>query len=131
MKRPTLLSIGIICNALHALLFLLGLSIAALAILGTGAFAGLSGALDSLPVAGLVTGMGMLIIGPFFLFYLLLLASCWGSWNGERGWTWTLVILSVLGLVNSGPLSVVIGLCAVIGGLQALGVIGGRETTPG
>ena len=41
------------------------------------------------------------------------------------GWTWTLVVLSVLGLVNSGPLSVVIGLCAVIGGLQALGVIGG------
>ena len=36
-----------------------------------------------------------------------------------------LVVLSVLGLVNSGPLSVVIGLCAVIGGLQALGVIGG------
>ena len=73
--------------------------------------------------------MGMLLIAPFFLFYLLVLASCWGSWNGERGWTWTLVVLSVLGLVNSGPLSVAIGLCAVIGGLQALGVIGGHASS--
>ena len=131
MNRPTLLSIGIICNALHALLFLLVLAIAALAVLGAGAFAGLSGALDSLPLAGVVTGMGMLLIVPFLLFYLLFLASCWGSWNGERGWTWTFVILCVLGLVNSGPLSVVIGLCAVIGGLQALGVIGENATTTG
>jgi hypothetical protein len=100
-----------------------------LAILGTGAFAGLSGALNSLPIAGLITGMGMLFIVPFFLFYLLVLASCWGSWNGERGWTWTLVIVSVLGLVNTGPLSVAFGLCAVIGGLQALGVIGGSATS--
>jgi len=131
MKRPTLLSIGIICNALHAVLLLLVLAIMALAILGTGVFAGLSGALNSLPVAGMVAGMGMLLVVPFFLFYLLVLASCWGSWNGERGWTWTLVILSVLGLMNSGPLSVIIGLCAVIGGLQALGVVGGAATTTG
>ncbi|MDE0913667.1 MAG: hypothetical protein OSB57_00645 [Planctomycetota bacterium] len=129
MKRPILLSIGIICNALHALLFLLGLSIATTAILGAGVFTGLSGFLHSLPMAGFITGMGMLIIVPFFLFYLLCLAACWGSWNGERGWTWTLVVLSVLGLVNSGPLSLIIGLCAVIGGLQALGVIGGSATT--
>jgi hypothetical protein len=129
MNRPTLLSIGIICNALHALLLLFVLAIMALAVLGMGAFAGLSGAMNSIPLAGLVTGMGMLVIVPLFLFYLLVLASCWGSWNGERGWTWTLVVLSVLGLVNSGPFSVIIGLCAVIGGLQALGVIGGSATT--
>ena len=125
MNRPTLLSIGIICNALHALLVLFVLSIAALAILGTSIFAGISDIASGLPLAGFLTGMGMLFIVPFSLFYLLVLASCWGSWNGERGWIWTLVVLSVLGLVNSVPLSVVIGLCAVIGGLQALRVIGG------
>ncbi|HIF41395.1 MAG TPA: hypothetical protein EYQ74_09885 [Planctomycetes bacterium] len=131
MNRPTLLSIGIICNALHALLLLLVLAILSMAVLGVGAFAGLSGPMSSLPIAGLIATMGMLLIVPVFLFYLLVLASCWGSWNGERGWTWTLIILSVLGLMNSGPLSIVIGLCAVIGGLQALGVIGGNETSTG
>jgi hypothetical protein len=125
MNRPTLLSIGIIGNALQALLILFLLAIGVLTLLGATVFAGISDVASGLPLFGFITGMGMLLIAPFFLFYLLVLASCWGSWNGERGWTWTLVVLSVLGLVNSGPLSVVIGLCAVIGGLQALGVIGG------
>ena len=130
MNRPTLLSIGIVCNAIHALFALLGLACLGMALTGFSLFASLGEMMEGLPFVGpaLMT-LGMLLIIPFFLAYLIMLGACWGSWNGERGWTWTLVILSGIFLVNTGPLSVIIGLCTIIGGLQALGVIGGTATT--
>ena len=130
MNRPTLLSIGIVCNTIHALFALLVLAFVGMALTGLSVFATLGEMMAGLPFIGpaLMT-LGMLIIIPLFLAYLIMLGACWGSWNGERGWTWTLVILSGIFLVNTGPLSVIIGLCTIIGGLQALGVIGGTATT--
>ena len=94
MNRPTLLSIGIVCNAIHALLALLVLAGLGMALTGFSLFASLGEMMEGLPLVGpAVMTLGMLLIVPFFLAYLIMLGACWGSWNGERGWTWTLVTL--------------------------------------
>ncbi|MCP5045090.1 MAG: hypothetical protein GY944_29010, partial [bacterium] len=44
----------------------------------------------------------------------------WGTWNGSRGWTIALIVFSALGLINAGPMSVLVGVVTIIGCVQAL-----------
>ncbi len=127
MNRPGLLTFGIICSAIHAILALAVvafLTLGSVVVGGIGAAASVGEGLAALPVIGGLLGLGMIFLLPLGLFYLVVLASCWGSWHGERGWLWAFTVFSFLGLINTGPISLVIGLCAIIGALMALGVIG-------
>ncbi|GEM_PF-2135159 len=131
MQRPTLLTIGIILNAIEVLFGLLAVGLLALATVGVSAFAGVAGAMQGLPFAGLIGGLGLLLMVPVFAYLVLWLAACWGSWNGERCWIWTLIILSGIGMLSFNPITIVIGVCTIMGGLQALGMIDGQGANAG
>ena len=119
--RPTMLSIGILLNALQAVGLLAVVTVIAVTVL---AGATLTGPFIALWPFSFLMSLGVFFMALFASFYALILYACWSSWKGSRGWTWALVILSGIGLVNSGPISIAIGLCTIIGGLQFLGVIG-------
>jgi len=119
-ERPGLLTFGIVLNVLHALLCL---GVATLiGVLGAGALgAGMlaAGADELLPLAVLGT-LGGVIFALVLAFYSLVLAVCYGAWKGQRFALWALIVLSILGMVNSGPISVVIGVLTILGAWIAL-----------
>ncbi len=125
--RPALLSIGILLNALHAA-FMMGVTALVFAVMaGASGASALTGQLEAIWPLSILMGLGAFFFALFAFFYALILYACWSSWTGSRGWTWALVILSGIGLVNSGPISIAIGLCTIFGGLQFLGVIGAGD----
>jgi len=119
-RRPTLLSVGIVLQALHAVFA------GFLYLLGGGLAAGLFGAsLAALPIFGvfplnLLAAFGALFLLTVAAFYGFVLFVCWRAWEGERPWLWTLIVLSIIGLVNTGPISVLVGVMTIVGAWQFL-----------
>jgi hypothetical protein len=121
--RPALLSFGIIVNAVHAGLVILGSGIALLGMLG-----GFGISLVALPLVGgspasLMFGVGALLCALYVAFYATVLYVCAQSWRGSRGATWILLGLSVIELANTGFFSAVIAVLTVVGALQYLEVL--------
>lgn len=116
--RPTLLSIGIVLHALHAGLMLL------LAVLGTLVSLGLHGTealgVFQFEVPGFAFVIGSAVAAAVGIFYLAILWVCSLAWDGSRGGVIALLVLSVLGLVNTGFVSGLVGLITIFGAVQHL-----------
>lgn len=119
-SRTSLFTLGVILTALHALLgWLIG---AALLAISRGRLPALRERLEgqglwiydaALTWAGVAGAVSI-------LFCSLQLVACGGAWSGSRGWTWTLLVTSVVGCVSSGPVSLVISAVTVFGAVQVL-----------
>ena len=126
-ERPTLLTIGIALQALHAVLaaFLYGLGG-----LIVGGLLGISladVALFQVWPLSLVAAVGAAFFALAVGFYLFVLYTCWRAWEGDRPWLWALILVSLLGLVSTGPLSAVVGVITIIGAWQQLEALNGRR----
>jgi hypothetical protein len=125
--RSTLLAVGIVLQALNAVLaafiYLLGGLLAA-GVLGV-SLAELS--LFQLWPFSMIAALGALLFFVAVGFQALMLYTCWRAWEGDRTWLWVLIGLSVLGLVNTGPISVVVGVVTIIGAWQAIEVLDGKR----
>lgn len=124
LERPALLTFGIVVNAIHAAFMVL---VAGFLFLGALGATGLT--MSALPVLwpfSLLLGLGAFVLLVYVAFYLFVLAVCWRSWDGSRPWLWTLVVLSLIGIANTGPFSVVIGILTIVGALQYLRIFDSR-----
>lgn len=118
--RTPLFAVGVLLTGLHALAgwalgaALVGITLGELPGLQTWAEARDLGLLDlALAFAGKV--------GAYYLaLSTLQLIACAGAWFGSRGWTWTLVLLALLGLPSSGPVSFAVAVVTVVGAVQVL-----------
>jgi hypothetical protein len=123
--RPGLLTFGIVMTSIYVSLMLLLLLFAGLVALGFGSFAFVSAATDNgafevLPF-GLALGAGTVIAACLFAYYLVVLLACARAWEGSRSWTIALIVFACLGLLNAGPISVVVNALTIVGATQALG----------
>lgn len=122
-ERPVLLAIGIVLQALNAVLavFVYGLG----ALLATGLL-GISlaeVAVFQVWPLSLLVAFGAALFLVALGFHLFLLYTCWRAWEGDRTWLWVLIVLSLLGLISTGPFSAVIGVMTIIGAWQHLGAL--------
>ncbi len=116
-ERPLLLSIGIVCNVIHAVLMLVFIAVAAT--FGLGVFGISLSESDPdvlLPLTWFAAFLGF-IGAAFFFFYLALLWVCHASWQGGRSAIWMLVAFNVLGVINSGPISLAVSVITIVGAL--------------
>lgn len=125
--RATLLAAGIVLQALHAVLA------AFLYLLGGLLAAGMLGvSLLELSVFQMWPFSVLAALGAtlFFVavgFQALMLYTCWRAWQGERTWLWILIGLSALGLLNTGPVSAVVGVLTIVGAWQQLDALDGER----
>lgn len=126
-ERPTMLSIGIALQALHAVLaaFLYGLG-------GLVAAGALGISLAEVAVfqvwpLSVLAAVGAALFAFAVGFYLFVLYTCWRAWEGERTWLWVLIVVSMLGLISTGPLSVIVGVMTIVGAWQHLEALDGRR----
>ena len=119
-ERPGLLTFGIFMTGLHAFICLIGLAFAGLVAMGTlsaAAFQFSGGAWLPLTVVGSIGGAVVVLLALFYGFCLMI---CWKAWHGSRPWIWALIVVTVLGLVSTGPISALIGIATLVGAIQAL-----------
>ncbi|MFT5049911.1 MAG: hypothetical protein ACI8QZ_001304 [Chlamydiales bacterium] len=118
-NRPAMLDLGLLLSAAHALLWLFLTLMGAVAVaLGVGVAAALQPVLlIPATVAGGLTGA---FLGLCIGVCLLTLFACYGTYRGSRGWTWILLLLSVLGLSNPGLLATPACIVTIIGIVQVL-----------
>ena len=117
-QRPVVLSAGILLTALLTSCYLALTFLAGIVGLGAGGYALAQGE-DTLGL-GLLMGAGAVAFLGWTLLLLLLLYACARAWNGSRGWTTVLLIVSVLGLLNPGPISLPIQVLTIVGAALAL-----------
>lgn len=118
--RTGLFAVGVLLTGLHALVgwvvgaTLVGVALGELPAVREWVEARDVGLLDlALSFAGAV--------GAYYLaLSTLQLVACAGAWFGSRGWTWTLLLLALLGLPSSGPVSFVVAVVTVLGAMQVL-----------
>ena len=116
--RPGHLTAGLVLTAIHAVL-MFGLLTLAMAAMGVGGFAVASAGEPVFPLSILVSlGVAFCVAGV--LFYCAVLCVCWKASEGSRPWLWALVVLACIGLVNTGPISVVINVLTIVGAVQWL-----------
>ncbi len=118
--RPTLLTIGLVLNVLHAGLVLVISGLVLLGMLG-----GFGISLATVPFVGglfgsMAFGIGALVAGLYVAFYATVLYVCAKCWSGSRGATWALILLSVMGLMNTGFLSALVAVLTIVGAVQFL-----------
>lgn len=114
--RPGLFTFGIVVTVLHALLCL---AVTTLALFGVALGAG--AATLAFPPMGLLVGAGgFLFVGVFWVFYAAVLWVAWQAWEGSRPWIWALIVGTFIGMVNTGPISLMIGILTLVGSFQAL-----------
>lgn len=123
-SRPTLLSLGIVLHAIHAGLMLLVAALGAL--VSTGLLGAEALGASSLEVPGIAFVLGSAVAAGFGIFYVAVLWVCSLAWDGSRGGVIALLVLSVLGILNTGALSGLVGLITILGAVQHL-----AETGPG
>ena len=120
VERPTLLTVGIILMAAKSAMMLLFTGIAAVAvpfIFGIGALE--SHGDEFIPIL-FVGGLAEFIVFILLMLQFIGLLACYKSWQGSRGWTILLMVLSGLSLIDANIFGVVIGAVTIIGGVQAL-----------
>ena len=123
--RPGLLSFGIVMTGIYVSLILTLLLLGGVVGLGFGGFAfaraaAENGAVETLPF-GLALGAGTVVIACLFAYYLAVLLACIRAWDGSRSWTIALIVFACLGLLNAGPISVIVNVLTIVGATQALG----------
>lgn len=123
--RPGLLSFGIVLTGIYVSVILMLLVLAGIVGLGFGGFAFAQamtgeGAGEVLPF-GLALGAGTLVVACLFAYYLMVLLACIRAWDGSRSWTIALIVFACLGLLNAGPISVIVNVMTIVGAVQALG----------
>lgn len=119
IERPTTLSVGIILSVITSALSLFcifGLS-GLLGVIGGAAM--LEEGMAPLGI-GVIYGLGCFVIGLFVIFQLLTLYAGWRAWAMDKAWIWVLLILSALSMLNSGMLTLAVGVVTIIGCVQAL-----------
>lgn len=128
-SRPTLLSFGIVLSALWASFVLVLVALGAIVGLGAGGVAALSANAEAMLPLGFAFGIGALVISGMALYYFAVLLACLRAWQGSRGWTIALIVFSMLGLLNAGPVSVVVGVMTIVGCAQALSIASPTTST--
>ena len=126
-QRPTLLSVGIALQALHAVLaaFLYGLGgLLAAGVLGVSLS---EVAIFQVWPFSLIAALGALLFFVAVGFQLLMLYACWRAWESDRAWLWVLIGLSLLGLVSTGPLSALVGIATIVGAYQHIEELDGKR----
>lgn len=116
--RPPLLSIGIVLHAIHAVPMLLLAGLGALVAMGLQGTEALGVSRLELPGAAFV--LGSVVAAAVGVYYAAILWVCSLAWDGSRGGVIALLVLSVLGIVNTGALSGLVGLITIVGAVQAL-----------
>ncbi len=126
-ERPPLLVAGILLTGLHAsLLATLWLVLSAAAI-GLSGFAVVSMSPSIVFPVSLAASLGVAVMLALALFYLFVIFVCFRSWSGSRPWLWALIALSAIGLIHTGPISLVINVLAIVGALQWLDTLPKRR----
>jgi hypothetical protein len=118
-KRPGLLTFGIVLTVLHALMMMAVFVFVLLTVMGVATVGMVEAPSSEMLPIGIVFSLGGFVIGFFVLFYAAVLWVCYSSWGGSRLGLALLIGLSGLGLINSGPISAVIGVLTIIGCVQA------------
>ncbi len=118
--RTPLFTAALILTAVHALF--LWVAGALLVNLAWGTLPGLRAWIEE---RDFFLGNLLLSLAPWLgLFYLALatlqLLACAGAWYRSRAWTWTLLLLALLSLPTSGPLSVLLALLMIPAAAQVL-----------
>ena len=121
--RPGILTAGILLTGLHAVLFAGFWMCLSLATIGLSGFAALSIAPPALFPIGLVASLGAGIMLLMATFYVGVVVVCAKAWGGSRPWLWGLIVLACIGLVSTGPISMVINVLTIIGAIQWLDVL--------
>jgi membrane protease YdiL (CAAX protease family) len=116
IERHALFRWGVVITTVHSVLWLLLILVGGL--LGT---IGLEIALDEARgdeelAVGLFGALGALALAALAVFMVLKLVACRLAWRGSRGWTWCLLVLSVITLTIPGTcLSPIVGLLSILG----------------
>ena len=126
-ERPTMLAIGIALQALHAVLgaFLYGLG--GLIVGGVLGVSLTDVAIFQVWPLSLLAAAGAALFAFAVGFFLFVLYTCWRAWEGDRPWLWVLIVVSLLGLLSTGPLSVIVGAMTLVGAWQHLEALDGRR----
>ena len=119
-ERPPLLVAGILLTGLHASLMATLWLVLSAATLGLSGFAAVSMDPSLVFPVSLVAGLGLALLLGLALFYLVVILACFRSWSGSRPWLWALIAVSALGLINTGPISLVINVLTIVGAVQWL-----------
>lgn len=126
LERPLLLTLGLVLQALSAVLATFLYSLGGLVAAGV---LGISLAevafLQVWPLSQLA-GLGALAFGFAAGFHIFLLYTCWRAWEGERTWLWALIAASLCGLASTGLVSMAAGLVTVLGAWQQLELLDRR-----
>ena len=123
--RPALLSVGIVLHALHAGLMLL--VAAAGALVSTGLLGAEVLGASQLEIPGIAFVIGSTVAAALGIFYVAILWVCSLAWEGSRGGVIALLVFSVLGILNTGALSGLVGLITIFGAVQYLSESGAAE----
>ena len=126
-ERPALLAIGLLLQALNAALAALLYGLGALMTTGLMGFSLAAVPLFQVWPFSLVVALGAVFFLVALGFHLFVLYTCWRAWGGDRTWLWVLIVVSVLGLVSTGPVSVVIGVVTIVGAWQQLQALDRRR----
>lgn len=114
--RPGLFTFGIVVTVLHALFCL---AVTTFALFGVALGAGVATVVFP-PMGFLVGAGGFLFVGLFWAFYAAVLWVTWRAWEGSRPWIWALIVGTFIGMVNTGPVNLLIGILTLVGSFQAL-----------
>jgi len=118
-ERPTTLSVGIIISVITSALSLF-------CVFGVTGLLGLFGGVAMLeegmaPLGiGVVYSLGCFFVGLFVIFQIFTLYAGWRAWGMDKTWIWVLLILSALSMMNSGMLTLAVGVVTIVGCVQAL-----------
>jgi len=118
MQQPhPFLSFAAAATLVHSVLWLaFGLLVFVVGLLGLSIFAGMS-APPSMAAGGMfgLVGLGMgALFALYFIFYGLIGAAGFFAFKGSRGWTWALLVLSLITITDLGPVQTPIRILACI-----------------
>lgn len=119
-ERPALLTIGIVLQALSTVLSMLLMGLLGLLIAGIFGLSTADLSIFTIWPFSLIASFGVGLIALVILFELFKLYVCMRAWEGDRTWLQVLIVVSLLGALNTGPLSILVAGVTIVGAWQQL-----------